>query len=668
MELVYLYLEKYGNLKNKEFNFNPKYRFNYDSVKKELSYHTQNEGFTINIFNNIEDDDIDTGYITNVTAIVGANGSGKTNSLRFILDCFNDYDNILKTIVIFLQEDKFIVYSNISDIHRKDEYSIVIEFTSESNINKMNYLSNFQLIHFSNVFDSEYFLKYSSGNSKINDISTTNMIKSYKKLSEDMKIQSPNSDPNRIFFDKEFLSQINFVFSYKNNNVIPFNLPKYIKVSASDNREYMLQEVCALLGNAGQYDIKNNFERIYNILKGNYLREDEYEHTDNRISLGILASVFNQIIPRVSGTNNNKKIYEYIKSITDEFIENNEALKNNSIDYVDNFIKILKKEKKVSLQFDAFSSVIDFIKNKEHKIYPEFYNLMYLDLRNIDKSYLSKIEDFYSAYRKAAFEYDFLTFSWGLSTGEYNLLSLFSRFYSLAEKDCFNQSRLKMKKDCITSVKYLENVLILIDEADLSFNPKWQQIYIKLLLKFLKSIYTNCNIQLIITTHSPIILSDIPLCNTIYLSDDSANDNHIETFGANIYSIYNNSFFLDKNNIGMLGELSKYHINKANNILKGYYNLPKSVLIKDGVDFNRELKERIEKDLDYCKKIINLVGEEIIRQSLLKKYNYIRKNLYPEENDNKKLQNIIDQYDSLNKYEKEELISYIIKKEDKDRG
>ncbi|MDI7815659.1 AAA family ATPase [Clostridioides difficile] len=664
MELVYLYVEEYGNLKNKEFNFNPKHRFHYDSVKKELHY-TPNEDFPINIFDNLENKKDSRGHISNVTAIVGDNGSGKTTLLNFITEYLSmDIPTEVENSTEAKNEILGIVLDNEA---LENQYKMKLYFTTKSSIcfkyeedilnpicepKKINN-DKTKIIYFSNNFDLNRRISSMS-----EDISINGLILRDKQMSYQMHTDRIDMDSNTIFFYKDFLRQLDFIYKYNFEKISSINLPKYMVIRPKDC-DFMLKEMLKKLdeGNDIKKELRENFNYIYvflnNCSKKSFL--------DRHLSKGMLTSILKQIIPYVTGgeTYNTllKMTKEFIKSINDNF---SDLCKENPIKYVQKLICYIKKYyPKLTINTTEFKEVINFFleKNTDLMECDDMYEIIKVKLVDNEK----EIKRFYSYYRKAVFEYGFLDFSWNLSTGENNMLSMFARFFSLLDERKLEKNIFCFKDNC-------ENLIILIDEADITFHPKWQQKYLKLLMEFLQDIYENCNMQLIITTHSPIILSDIPLCNTIYLSDDSANNNHIETFGANIYSIYNNSFFLDKNNIGMLGELSKYHINKANNILKGYYNLPKSVLLKYGVDFNRELKESIEKDLDYCKKIINLVGEEIIRQSLLKKYNYIRKNLYPEENDNKKLQNIIDQYDTLNKYEKEELISYIIKKEDKDRG
>ncbi|MDI0264806.1 AAA family ATPase [Clostridioides difficile] len=675
MELVYLYVEEYGNLKNKEFNFNPKYRFHYDSVTKELSYKSRVD-FSINIFDNLENEKKDRGYISNVTAIVGGNGTGKTTLLKFILDCFYRYNNYPKTIFVVLDENQFKCFRKL-DVVLSSRAKKVCSFQNE------RLLENFKLIYCANTFDASYLIDGKEGFQAygINDISIMGLIKYDKKTSLNMKIYNKETDSNEVFFYYDFLRQLDFICKYGNMKLIPFKLPDYVTIKFGNN-EGKLERLCSALQKSESQTYsrinrkrsgENNdivkykseialvFRNLYNKLNENSLdKNNTYNEIKLELNLskGILVSLLNQMIPNIT---EKISVYRNILEKCEEF--HNLKINNSSYEYIENFLSFIEKNKEIfnNINIDAYRNILlyfreNIIKNPFSNYNP-YHNEMQLRIDNN----LEDFKEFYISYSKAVSFYNFLEFSWGLSTGEYNILSLLARFFSLLDKNKLRKGEFCFKDKC-------KNIIILIDEADITFHPKWQQKYLKLLVEFLQDIYENCNIQLIITTHSPIILSDIPMCNTIYLSDDSANDNHIETFGANIYSIYNNSFFLDENNIGMLGDFSSYHINKVNNILKKYYSFPKSDLSKYRMGWDVEFVKTIKKDLDYCNKIINLVGEKIIRQSLLKKYNYILKNLHPEENNNKKLQNIINEYDSLDKYEKEKLISYIIKKEDKDRG
>ena len=217
------------------------------------------------------------------------------------------------------------------------------------------------------------------------------------------------------------------------------------------------------------------------------------------------------------------------------------------------------------------------------------------------------IQEFFYQYHKTVGMEDYLNFSWGLSTGENTLISLFSRLFSITEK---LPEGYYLKGDGSTFKKYFKKAIILIDEADLTFHPEWQQKYIKSILEFLEDIYQECKIQIIITTHSPIILSDIPKYNVIFLKkyrdevidsdqiivDD--NSKHYETFGANISTLFYDSFFMKK---GSIGEFAKETINY---VIKRVKPINGKVPSLDVLDENR------------LRKIIYIIGDEVLKNKL----------------------------------------------------
>lgn len=143
--------------------------------------------------------------------------------------------------------------------------------------------------------------------------------------------------------------------------------------------------------------------------------------------------------------------------------------------------------------------------------------------------------------------------------------------------------------------------LLLIDEIDLYSHPEWQRKIIDQLITTINKV-ENMPVQIVITSHSPIILSDFPQENIIYLhkqndagstiSDDGTQ--HKPTFGANIYTLFNDAFFM-KN--GAVGECAR------NMIFKIYSEL------KSG---------EIRHDKNYYESFINLIGDEIIKREMRK--------------------------------------------------
>lgn len=95
MELIYLWVEEYKNIKQQGFNFSPRFKCEYDKNKNELTI-DENKNY-ISIFpENI-----------NVTAIVGENGSGKSSLLNYI-------NNLEKTnprgIIIYKKDNQYFCF------------------------------------------------------------------------------------------------------------------------------------------------------------------------------------------------------------------------------------------------------------------------------------------------------------------------------------------------------------------------------------------------------------------------------------------------------------------------------------------------------------------------------------------------------------------------------
>ena len=109
-------------------------------------------------------------------------------------------------------------------------------------------------------------------------------------------------------------------------------------------------------------------------------------------------------------------------------------------------------------------------------------------------------------------------------------------------------------------VKY-KNMLVILDETELCFHPDYQRTFIHKLLLTIKRLRFNevmC-FHILMTTHSPFILSDIPTTNILYLNDgkrvNAVQAGFINPFCANINDILCQSFFLSKD--GFIGERAR---------------------------------------------------------------------------------------------------------------
>lgn len=149
-----------------------------------------------------------------------------------------------------------------------------------------------------------------------------------------------------------------------------------------------------------------------------------------------------------------------------------------------------------------------------------------------------------------------------------------------------------------------KNILILLDEADLKLHLEWQRQFLYDLVEFLNS-YSNNKFYILYATHSPMILSDITNDRVVFLKKRDDNPNFSEdkqdftrsTFGANIYDIYADSFFVKK----FMGEFAQ---NKINEII-------------DLIQSHKKDKQTISKNqVPNLLKIVKNIGEPLLRNKL----------------------------------------------------
>ena len=169
---------------------------------------------------------------------------------------------------------------------------------------------------------------------------------------------------------------------------------------------------------------------------------------------------------------------------------------------------------------------------------------------------------FLDLYHKICTPYYTLDFDWGLSSGEENLLRMFSWLFHIFPRTGENgeyRYQIRNNPDNIyDGGKKCDSILLIMDEADLTFHPEWQRRLIHILTAFIPPIYPpDCvkDLQMILTTHSPLLLGDIPRENIHFLcrkenADLGQVQTESETFGQNIHTILKDSFFLDHGSVG----------------------------------------------------------------------------------------------------------------------
>lgn len=147
-----------------------------------------------------------------------------------------------------------------------------------------------------------------------------------------------------------------------------------------------------------------------------------------------------------------------------------------------------------------------------------------------------------------------------LSSGEkQKIYSLNSVIYHLRNLESINKNKRRNTENQISSY---QSVNLIFDEVELYYHPQYQKETISSLLnlirisnfKFIK------NVNIIFLTHSPFILSDIPIQNTTLLTIDKKTGKSRlvkrkkQSFGANIHDLLADNFFLTGTMIGDLAD------------------------------------------------------------------------------------------------------------------
>ena len=530
MELVYLWVEDYKNIHRQGFNFSPRFECKfYDEYDEDGKL---KDNCKLEIIEKKEDEYIKDffGENINVTAIVGKNGSGKTNILEIITLLLDSNTSLDVFLVYCIEKKLFIIDRN--NINPNKSLSIFID--------EKNYVISYFYNCLTNPFSR---MKYSCDE---NDQSSElcNGIKpsikylnypeemfyqKYARLSIDIKKLEPEYyfDRIMIYYNDDFIYIDNLVNDGSDINI--YRILGYILLK--ELRQYFdytnMTNVAKEAENINSQEIDNfiNKLRTYNVkYKTNYFEFIKY-----------IKSFFH---------NNKIKFKNIMKE--DEII--NFIISSSYEELEDEFKDFFVEQDQFKSEYLNLDHLNNFLKNKKLLSFLINNNIFKIELVNSVKGNVK-----YSL----------------LSSGEKTLL--------------------KILTDIIYSIQTLrkpKNYIMLFDEIELSLHPNWQK---KLIFYIIKSIELIKEIKkkelpylhILFTTHSPFMLSDIPTQNIIFLDTDKNGNSTAnglnekkQTFGANIHTLLSDSFFM---NDGLMGEFAKGKINE----IIDFFNNKNSVYTND---------------------------------------------------------------------------------------
>lgn len=176
-----------------------------------------------------------------------------------------------------------------------------------------------------------------------------------------------------------------------------------------------------------------------------------------------------------------------------------------------------------------------------------------------------------------------------LSSGEHQKYQTIStHLYHLANLISAQESNKTSEKKRL-AYKYVN---LIFDEIEICFHPEYQRKMVNTLLQMLtaRKMNIDCAINIILVTHSPFILSDIPASNILFLKDGKQDNSKKRiSFAQNIGEMMYDSFFMEKT-IGDFAE-SK---------------------LKELIKYKQGKKSEIKSDKE-AMSILNLIGDPVIR-------------------------------------------------------
>lgn len=155
-----------------------------------------------------------------------------------------------------------------------------------------------------------------------------------------------------------------------------------------------------------------------------------------------------------------------------------------------------------------------------------------------------------------------------------------------------------------------ESALIFIDEGELYYHPEWQRRFVAVLLEMLNQYVEEARLQVIFTTNSPFVISDMLMEDVQYLSDHK--EQFGSTLGQNIHKLLTNNFFMEFT----IGQYSREMIEAVIGLLNGEENTDsKKNIYRYFDEIQDESKIQEWKMVRY---LIQQIGEPVYQKKLEK--------------------------------------------------
>lgn len=637
--LLCMYVDDFCGIKKESFNFNIKRRYIIREGKISRKSNEEIEGFPKNFWGN---------NVSAVTLLIGENGAGKTTLMRLLIKW------LCQLSVGHIPQEKgaLIINEESEDNNRSSDKLIAFDggqtWAIEINSCKeiicvedideiIKLLSDIRLAYYTDTMtdlDLGDLLKKEEIEFLKDDSLLTRLSNS---IGSNYIVENIKDCIKREDFKRQMQLFINMAsYNEKNSDIkleFPIRYMKFIAIKSSseegfksipDGNDNLIRESIDLWEHVFSNDANNTLpgiakDLLWGLFSGTITSLLQWERTlPNQTTSTVSDLIRHSLIAYIRGSCNdwNTSLKSFFKNIfgdcerkfcnayrEDRF---RTVWSKHVEDDIEGFLDALQKIKE--------GKFLNKWKPSENAQNVWEFRLEYLEEKykkgdNENASLLQDWEYVWEHYLKVARLMPECRFDWKYaSSGGKNKINLYAILFNIIHENRDSK---------------INHLWVLLDEPDNTFHPDWKRRIIRSLLGTCTNF--NINFQLFISTHSPIMLSDVPKQAAILMKICKKNDEENEAeekqqrysasspFGQQIYTLFNNAFFME---YGIVGEFANMKLGEV------YEKLceREKLLVERKDDWNDNEVNEFKFDLEYCKCIIKLIEEPLLHGYLSQSY------------------------------------------------
>lgn len=603
MRILYCWIgESDGLFERTELNFDPWYWFSYDTTGERLAYAKRKDAIGSRFFSVCENSQ---GQVDNVNAIIGKNGAGKTSLAAVLTELRRTGKHDFSGAVVFsarlgAQTDEFIHLFHFKKGEECCRYHTLEKLKEWDSIDcsgdpfdfaPENY---FDFVYFSPHFTTEG--PYELMNGCVNLSTNAMYVADAQTLYETIKTQShiyPNLSLSTFAFD-ERRRALEFAFAFfglpkKERGDVPFPLPRTVALTYNDSVLLKVKQIFKGRAAVLEQDITTGLPEAdrQRVLKDGASKKklcnDVLALLESAKTADFFAGVFFLYV--ACYCNDINVVDSYHEGHADWYAEELVALATSVLPKVrhaeDDVLisqEIVRRLRELATKDDAAGNLVmkEALKDRRGEVCAffelltkfmgkhgvrqstnTFLHTVQVPLVNEDgaarqDSELFKLLDLHKRVH-VIIPFIKIDFVPRISSGEMAYLTMFGRIYA------YLQNQLPLHNSS-------KDFVLFVDEGETTLHPDWQRQLVWNVIWFVERFAENRRAHVIFASHSPVVLSDIPDSNVLFLerrgmkadvadckSRYEASD-FSNTFGAHIFDLYNRDFAMVDGTIGKFAD------------------------------------------------------------------------------------------------------------------